>query len=542
MRQGGLVHLFVALYLSLLAVAPVHADAAWRRSRPTRVTTDGCQELRIHRRGTGLFELRLIPTAEGLPSVGFDPMTSGASIFLPPDGDDVTFVVSDTSGMYELTLTVGGSIQWSKHERQLCFASSGQPLTCAQTSEEVRQVQRIAFGDGWKTEIIACSAPPRPTFSWIPIAVFSLLFAGTTMLQLRRCARPGDYLGLALLVAVALYATLARVDPWRLSPMWGLVGTTIVGVLLLIRLLRGSPRQDVLLLALMVSSAAWAMTIPHPLQPAPPRNARARRAVPPLWIDAAYWGPLAPHQTLAFRTLDDDIAGIAASDDEETWLVLGGSVVAGREVEAAETFPLVAERLLTDEGLPIRIVNAGVAGWNIGQIDRFLQDLGDRLPVHGIVMMSVLNNAAFPIRAEPAIPQVHTLLGAYAHNLVRNYLLFITINFFVPKPGNIEAYKEVMSRLLERELGLGRRLLILDETHTNQMQPRRLNHWFYRRDETYRAALREVSGRFDLRVDPVVGALSTVPAADQFVDGLHLTRAGHAAIARELAALLKARR
>ncbi len=181
----------------------------------------------------------------------------------------------------------------------------------------------------------------------------------------------------------------------------------------------------------------------------------------------------------------------------------------------------------------------GVGGWNLGQLDRFLRDVGDRLPVRGIVLASVLNNAAFPIVGAPSSPPCSAFICAYAHNLARNYLLLPIANFFVPKPHNQERFATLLEQLISRETALGRTVVLLDETHEAQLRPSWYNRWLGGPQDAYRAILRRVGARHGLALHRVDDAVGRLPPTQQFLDGMHLTPAGHVAVGTRLAGILR---
>jgi lysophospholipase L1-like esterase len=311
-------------------------------------------------------------------------------------------------------------------------------------------------------------------------------------------------------------------------------------VWVLARLWRRRWRDDGAVLGLLAAAGLWAVLVPHPLVPADGVLMRDDAAAPPLWTDAAYWHFHAPQQELAFRdrpasTVFDDAAAAAS----ETWLVLGGSVTFGWETAATTTFTALAEQQLAGEGYRVRLLNAGVGGWNLGQLDRFLRDVGDRMPLHGVVLISVLNNAAFRIVGPPTAPPCGTLLCAYAYNLSRNYLLLPVANYFLPKPNNLARYETLLDDIVSRERALGRIVVLIDETHEAQLHPAWYNRWIGGVQDRYRAVARAVAAAQGLQFHRVDDAVAQVPVDQRFTDGMHLTSAGHAAVAARLADILR---
>jgi hypothetical protein len=533
---------FVCFVLLRFLVAPADglADTAWQRMEGVFVPSGQCQELTVRRAGSRFLELRLSP--EPLQAAGIDAKIQGASVFVPESGDRATILLYHKSGLYELSVSLRESLRWWRDGRRVCFASGSSTLACGVTNGEVRYAQRIAFGTGWESEVVPCSFPLSVPHSGLTrrssVAFASLgLFAGVLfLLQIRYRKRLIDLIFPALLLVILGWSMVAWIDPWYMDPRYPLATLVVVGLWALIRLFRERSVRNVCLVGLSVTCFISVVRIPHPLQPIEGVRLVDDAGAPPLWVDTAYWHFAAPQQRLQFATRS--VASLWLSD-EETWLVLGGSVTAGRETGAADAFTAVAEQRLTADGSRVRLVNAGVPGWNMGQIDRFMLDVGDRLPIRGVVLASVLNNSAFPIVGPPEPYRCRTFLCAYTHNLRRNYLLFVVINFFLPKPANQARFEEMLDGLITRELNLGREVVLLDETHDAQIRPRWYNGWLGRPQERYRHILRRVAaahGRSLHRVDDVVAAL---PVENRFVDGMHLTKDGHLAVGMRLAEILK---
>lgn len=538
---AGAVHrLVVAVCLgALFAPGPglAAADAPWQRTAPIGVPSGECRELVIDRPGDRFLELRL--ATERLESIGIDTKNSGASVFVPESGDRATILLYHTSGLYPLTIGLDGPLRLFREGRRLCFASGSRMSACGVTNGEVRHAHLIPFGRGWESRVAPCLSPlavPESARSPFVLAPLWVLFAILFLLQVRYRERVAELIPAVVLVPVLAWATAARIDPWWIDPRYPLTTLALVAVWSLIRLARTRSAVRVCLVALSLTCLAGAMLIPYPLWPSDTARVIDDPAAPPLWVDAAYWHYLAPQQRLQFATRS--VASLLDADDD-TWIVLGGSVTAGRETGAAEAFTAMAEQDLIADGYEIRLANAGVPGWNLGQIDRFLVDVGDQLPLTGIVLASVLNNAAFRIVGPPEPPGCRTLLCQYTYNLRRNYLLAAVINFFLPKPGNPERFRETVDRTISRERDLGREIVLLDETHDAQLRPRWYNSWLRRPQERYRRILREVAagqGQSLHRVDDVVADL---PGDDRFVDGMHLTKDAHAAVGRKLAQIVR---
>jgi lysophospholipase L1-like esterase len=463
-------------------------------------------------------------------------------VFLPASGDRATVLLHHTTGPYETNLVLDGPIRWTKRGRKICFGSGSQTLACGVTHGEVEVAQQIPFGAGWDSEIVSCSRTIAPEQfvedeqAAVLLALAGLLFAGLGLLQIRLRTSVRDFFLPAVLLAIAGWGFVARIDPWWTSPLWPLATASVALALSLIGLILSRTGRNVALAALALAVGLWVLLIPHPLVPRDTSRLIDSRSAPPLWVDAAYWSVAAPHQRLGFpRRSFGELLG----SDVETWLVLGGSVAAGREAGPNNTFTAVAERRLTVDGFRVRLVNAAVQGWNLGQVDRFLRDFAEALPVRGIVLASVLNNAAFRIVGPPTLPGCSTLACGLAHNIRRNYLLLPTVNFFVPKPANRARFQRLLAELLRREIDRGRAVVLLDESHDAQLRPRWYNVWLSRPHDAYRAAIREVASAHGIELHSVDDVLVELSPDEQFLDGVHLTRAGHAAVGARLAEILK---
>jgi len=531
-----------AAAVGCIATAATAASApmsSWRRTAEEAVAPGQCQQLTVEQAGSGFLELRLVPYP--LPPLGSDAKIAGASVFVSATGDRATFVLYHTTGPYALTVSLNGSLRWSTDGTTICFADGSRPLACGHTHGEVRYAQRIPFGSGWETEIVPCAPFITPHAlrprAWLLLplaAVFAVLVAR----QARRRGGLGDLIGIAIILAMATCTALAWVDPWWIDPSWLLVTAALAALWMLFRLLRSRGRGQGTFIALAATAAVAMALVPHPLVSLDGVRARDDAAAPPLWIDAAYWHFHSPQQELEFRGQPIGELPIGAAGEDELWLVLGGSVTYGWETDPQTTFTALAEQQLARAGHHVRLLNAGVGGWNLGQVDRVLRDIGDRLPLRGIVIVSVLNNAAFPIAAAPHPPACTTLLCAYAYNLSRNYLLSPVINFFLPAPGNQARFTALLDDIIARELARGRTVILLDETHEAQLRPAWYNRWVGGPQERYRTAARQVAAAHGLELHRVDDAVAALPPDQQFTDGMHLTPAAHVAVAARLAEIL----
>ncbi|NNL66144.1 MAG: SGNH/GDSL hydrolase family protein [Myxococcales bacterium] len=269
-----------------------------------------------------------------------------------------------------------------------------------------------------------------------------------------------------------------------------------------------------------VAAALW---VPHPVE----SRAPAEPASSSLFQDAAYWHPQAAHQSLAFRGRP------AASVDprRETWLVVGGSVTYGAGVAPEETYTAVAERLLRASGRPVDLLNAGAEGWNLQAIDRWLQDMGDRLAPRGIVLVSILNNATLPIPGLRPAACDASLLAAFACNRWRSAFFLRWPKVLLPKFRNAERHEVLLRELLARETDLGREVILMDEPSEAQIHGGAFR-WFGA--DGYRDATRRVAAEFDLVLHPVHDALAALPRGEAFLDGIHPTPAAHRVWGRRL--------
>jgi acyl-CoA thioesterase-1 len=75
------------------------------------------------------------------------------------------------------------------------------------------------------------------------------------------------------------------------------------------------------------------------------------------------------------------VAGIATVETGPRIVFLGDSLAAGHHLSANQAFPSVLQQMLVEEGLPFRLVNAGVSGdttsGGLGRIDWFLKQEPD---------------------------------------------------------------------------------------------------------------------------------------------------------------------
>lgn len=527
--QRALLCLVLLLAPRALLAADEDALPAFERVELVRLSADECQELRIEGIGRGVLEIRFF-AEEPLRPAGWDLKTSGASLLIAAaDPARASFLLYHASGIYQQSARLAAPIRWTRRGSELCIASGSRPVFCGPTAGELRGTVRIAFGPGWDTDLTGCAAlatPTRPRGPWIAALA---LFAALAALALRISRGPLDVVAVVLLALGLACGVSAALDPWRLPSVGllaaGAIGSALVaGRALLVRRLRWQERLPCTVLGLLVAGALVA--VPHPVA----TPAAVEPAVPPLWIDTASWHPRAPHQSLDFRgqPLADVVAG------QETWLVLGGSVVFGEGVEASETFTAVAQDLFRAEGDPIVLLNSGMQGWNIQNIDRFLTDLGDALPVTGIVLVSILNNATLPIAGERSRFCDRSLVLAHLCNVLRSQLLLTWPKAILPKPHNLERYRSTLRRLLERELVLGRRVVLLDEAAEFDRTP------ILWKAEPYRAAAAEIGAELGVAFHRVNDVVEALPAGDRFLDGIHPTPALHARLGYRLHEILRA--
>jgi len=515
--------LAVALLLGGASVARAE-DAAWKRGDLVPLDSESCRELHVDRSGAGLLEIRFVAEPVPVP-VGPDPKTSGASLLIPADDPErASFLLYDASGIYAQSARLAPPIRWMRRGRDLCVASGTTPVFCGRTRHEVEGTTRIAFGAGWETKLSGCAPIPlreRPTAIWLV-----LLAVLVTVVALRSARGRSQRLAIALLALVFGAAVIAAQDPWRLPPSAIVGGAAVALGWAGVAAARGRgwrDRTQGIGLALLVAIAL--ARVPHPVWTATPAPSLA----PPLWLDPASWQPLAPHQSLAFR--DRPVASLAR--EAPNWLVLGGSVVFGDGVEAHQAFPAVAQDLLRGTGSRIEVFNAGVQGWNVHNVDRFLADVGDALPVTGIAIASILNNATLPIAAPDVADCGASLLHAAFCNVSRNQLLFTWPKVFLPKPHNPERYRDALRRILVREIGRGRKVVLLDEIGEIDAG---LKLWD---TESYREIARSVGAELGVPFHSVSDAVASLPPAERWLDGIHPTPAMHALLGKRLAEILR---
>ncbi|MGH0035627.1 MAG: SGNH/GDSL hydrolase family protein [Myxococcota bacterium] len=458
------------------------------------------------------------------------------SLLVPSDpAAPAEVVLLHPVGPYARAVTLAEPIRWMRRGRRICFASGSSVAACGEASGSLRVSQRVALGAGWRTRLRGCAPfTVRHQAPWTPI-VGGVLTAGALLALARRRGRRR---GLLLLAPSAGLVLLSGLAPWALDPRLDLLAIGVCVALaasMAALALRGGARHRLAVAGCAALVAAWGVLVPHPV-----RVAGSSRALPgttgeaELWVDPALWNPVAPHQALATRE-----EPLAALDDDgpETWWVVGGSVAYGVEVDPAHTFTAQAERRLRAAGHRVRLRNAAAPAWNLGQIDTFLRGLGDRLPVRGIVVASVLNNAGFSLHGPRPRGCEHTLAGATACALWRSPLHLAWLKYFLPKPGNLDRIRRTLGELIERERSLGRSVILLDETSRWQIG----RHLRDGRDEAVRTALREVAAHRGLRLHPVADAVAAVPPDDRLLDAIHLAPAGHAAVGTRLAAILAPR-
>jgi hypothetical protein len=492
---------------------------------------DTCQELHVERTGRGLLEIRFFTRGQSTRAGG-DPKATGASLLVSAvDPERVSFSLYHSTGIYTQSADLARPIRWLRRGAELCVASGSQSVFCGPSAGEIAGTVQIAFGAGWQTRISGC-APfvphERANGAWLVALAW---FVALAALALWTSHRRRDVLAALTLAGAFGCGLLGVFDPWRvpsllLIPGGVLAGAAVASWALLER--RRTWRQRLPRIALGLFVVAALIQVPHPIRgehTMPP-------VVPPLWIDSANWQPQAAHESLAFR--ERPLASAASGD--EVWLVLGGSVAFGDGVDAHQAFPAVAQDLLRADGDRLVLLNGGVPGWNIQNIDRFLADFGDSLPLTGIVLVSILNNATLPIAAPEPRGCERSLLRAFLCNASRNQLLFTWPKVVLPKPHNPERYRRTLRGLLERELTLGRRVVLLDEA--SEIDEGLIQLWDA---EAYRTTARELAQEFGVPFHPVAGAASQLAPGDRFLDGIHPTPALHAVLGRQLREILRER-
>jgi len=534
--RAALLALAIALPAAALAPAASLRAATplppWQRAELSRVPEGECQELRVALVGEGHLAVRFFATSP-LEATGPDRETEGASLLVPEaDPERATLVVYDETGPYARSARVPAPIRWSVRDGRLCVASGAEPKLCGAVASPPTRFVEIAFGPGWATDVVGCSALARPPSSHAAPAFAALLGLAVAGGAFAVRGARGRAALLALAGAAAL-AAVAHVRPFAALGPAGAAGAGLVGIAVGLGALlaRGAPRATRASLALIgLLTAVAAATAHHPVASFAP----APQAVGPLFTDAAFWHPRGPHQSLDFRGRP-----LAALDpSRESWLVLGGSVAFGEGVEPDETFTAVAEARLRAGGRAIDLYDAAAQGWGLAAVDAWLRDLGDRLPVRGLVLVSILNNATLPTPGPRAEGCDASLVRAFACNQQRSLFFLTWPKVFWPKPHNPARHAALLRGLLARETALGREIVLMDEPSEAQ-----IHGGLFRRfgAERYRAATREIGADFGLELEPVADALAALPAGEAFLDGIHPTAAGHRAWGERLAEILASR-
>ncbi len=472
---------FAALALLL---QPLLAEAAplpaWQRSAPSALPDESCQELRIERTGSGPLEIRFLADA-ALGATGPDFKIDGASLLVPPgQTGHPSLVVFDEGGPHAATASVPEPLRWIRRGGELCIASGAAPKMCAELAGGTDRIRLLAHGEGWDVDVVRCGVVAAgsgggPRAAWAHFA-----------------------LGLGL-GALAL-ALLSLLLPGRFRRGRVIRGTACVG------------------------AGLAAFSVPPAIETHDPVPGVAT----PLLRDAAFWHPRAAHQSLEFRgrpvyTVDPE---------RESWLVLGGSVTFGEGIEADETFVAKAEARLRSEGRPVDLYNAGAQGWNLHAIDTWLRDMGDRLAVDGIVIVSILNNATLPVLGDAPGGCRARLATHAACNRWRSPFFDVPLKVLLPRRANAERHRELLRRILERELALGREIVLLDEPK----EPGGIfDDWLG--VGRARAVTEAVAGEFGLPLHPVADALAPL-GEGAFLDGIHPTAEGHRVWGERLADVL----
>ena len=532
-RWSGRVSVLVLLSsiaVAQLATAGEPSLPSWQRGEIVALPADACRELRIDRVGRGPLELRFATELLPTPS-GPDLKSTGASVLIAAeDPERVTFQVYTPGGIFGRSSRVPAPLRWLRHGATLCVASGSRVVSCAPVAGEIAGTVLVPFGPGWQADVAGCAAfPIRDTASRSSLAWLAG-FAALAAFAMRTSRRRVEVFAVAVCAASLACAAIAVTNPWRLPTLALLPGGAIASLLAAAAAQRGRRRPWVerapwIALGLLTASAIGQVRYPvwssAPVDP----------LVPSLWRDSADWHPRAAHQSLEFR--GRPVAGVAP--DAEQWLVLGGSVVFGEGVDASQTFTAIAQDLLRKDG-DANVLNAGAQGWNIGNIDRLLADGLDSLPVTGIVIVSILNNATLPIAAAEPAGCDASLPIAYLCNVSRNQLVLAWPKVFLPKPGNLARYRSTLRALLARELALGRKVVLLDEI--GEIDDRR---WLWS-TEAYRTVAREVAAEAGVPFHGVRDAIAPLAENERFLDGIHPTPAMHLLLGRRLYEVLREQR
>ena len=499
----------------------------WQRQAAAGLGDGVCGELVLGRVGSGVLELRFFE-AGTLALEGADPKRGGASVFVAAeDPQRPTLALYHPSGIYARSAQVPGPLRFGLRAGALCLASGEDVIACGTVLGSIDGVLQMPSGRGWEARIVPCAPFAMPARSKLVDLLVAGLVAAPVLFAWRRMATRRARAAVGVLGAAGLYALALAFDPlgtsrW-LPPGLPVAACGLVGAASL--LLPGRRRvARVWLLALAVFMGGAIALAPHPVRvraPAPP-------IAPALWHDTAHWHPRALHQELATR----ERPLTALRPDRETWLVVGGSVAFGDGVSPEEAFPAVAERLLRHEGREIDVLNGGAQGWNVGNVDALLQAVGPELPLTGIVLVSILNNASFPVVGLPGACCDRGFLAAYACNQLRSIHFFQWPKALLPKPGNEARHADALRRLLAREQALGRRIVLMDEVTAAELAGE--TDWWLG-FEPVRRTTRNVAGSLGLTLEPVTEAFRSISPADAFLDGIHPSPEGH----RQLGELLR---
>jgi len=503
---------------------------AWRREGLLSLPDETCQELRVERAGAGLLELRFF-TADPLPvPYGPDAKTSGASLLLAAaDLARPSLALYAESGIYAAAVHAPAPLRWMRRGNDLCVASGALRVACGRTGSPLEGSARIAFGEGWRTRVTGCAPFPMAERGRLALLPWVAAFAVVAAVALRASRRPRDVtfvaaLGLLLAAGVAAAQGPAASPSAALVPAGAIASVLLALAAALPRRRPWRERLPRIALALLVAVALAAA--PHPVWVAAPEEP----AVPQLWTDTADWHPRSPHQSLDFR--GQPLAALVR--EPEPWLVLGGSVTFGEGVAAAETFTAVAQRLLRQGGDRRTLFNAGMQGWNLHHLDRLRLDLADALPLRGLVLVSILNNATLPLVSPSARGCERSLAFAYLCNAWRTPIRLAWPKVFLPKPANPERYRDTLRRLVSRERALGREVVLLDEI--SEFESGLVRPWDV---EAYRAIAREVTAELGVPFHGVRDAVAGLPPDERFLDGVHPTAAMHARLGQRLAEVLR---
>ncbi|HJN42771.1 MAG TPA: GDSL-type esterase/lipase family protein [Vicinamibacterales bacterium] len=272
-------------------------------------------------------------------------------------------------------------------------------------------------------------------------------------------------------------------------------------------------------------------------------------------------------------------ASVATTDRGDRILVLGDSQTFGAWVEGEAAYPTVLDRLFEDEANPVRVLNAGVPGYGTADALAYYSDRLHRLQARLVVLGLFLgNDVADNVRAAVSRPmelniplksrlrRLHfyrLLAESYDSLLVR--LGFRSAGFYSgtalledpPQPWVDEGWQRtrtLLSELADAVRSHDARLVVVVLPFGNQVVPHLRQSW---EGDSLNGPQRRVAAmcrEIGLQCIDVLVALQAeadrgvsvfFPERDIYsfaVNFIHLTPAGHDAVARAMAKALEANR